>query len=425
MRNETEEEKAVRSLQKMIRHRTLSDAEPEVFQAFHRELTELFPRVFSGSETHTVQDKALLIRLKGKSDERPLLFLSHMDVVPALFENEWTCPPFEGQVTGGYIYGRGTLDMKGHLCALLCAAEALLSDGWVPGNDIWFALSADEEKRGGTMRMMCSMLSSYGVSPAFVLDEGGFVTEFSRYHKQPAALVGVAEKGRVNFTLSARADVGAERLIKAASRMSSIRFKPRLTDTVSETLRELSPCSVRPMRFVSKRLSRRAAKHTAVRMLSSSVYDRDLVTSVVALQSMKGDALDYQKPSLTYAASLLHGDQARSFVRLVQKKLMRDGIDISIDMIEDPSLISPTEGPAWEAVKTAINMTFPHVPVAPALVLGATDARRMEIICPYIYRFSPFDVPRSEKMRIHGIDERISIANLTRGIQFFKTLLQA
>jgi carboxypeptidase PM20D1 len=63
-----------------------------------------------------------------------ILFTAHTDVVPIEpgTEGDWEHPPFDGVVTGGRIFGRGTLDDKMGVLGLLEAAEQLLSEGFVP-----------------------------------------------------------------------------------------------------------------------------------------------------------------------------------------------------------------------------------------------------------------------------------------------------
>ena len=70
-------------------------------------------------------------------------------------------------------------------------------------------------------------------------------------------------------------------------------------------------------------------------------------------------------------------------------------------------------------------MHFPGTVIVPSLLAGGTDARRMEALCPQVYRFSPFILPQDELLRVHGIDERLSLENLNRGVAFFRQMLQA
>ena len=98
---------------------------------------------------------------------------------------------------------------------------------------------------------------------------------------------------------------------------------------------------------------------------------------------------------------------------------------VTVNQMDEASLVSPIQGTAWEALTTAIHVHFPEAIIAPYLLTGSSDARRMEAICPYIYRFSPFILPPEEMGRIHGVDERLSIENLLRGTAFFRQMLMA
>ena len=70
-----------------------------------------------------------------------------MDVVPIEpgTDMQWTYPPFAGAVQEGYIWGRGTLDMKVSVGGILEAVELLLDQGFSPKRTIYLAFSHDEE----------------------------------------------------------------------------------------------------------------------------------------------------------------------------------------------------------------------------------------------------------------------------------------
>ena len=80
------------------------------------------------------------------NDDAPLLVLAgHTDVVPAGDESQWTFPPFSAEVSDGFIYGRGTSDMKGGLAALITATERYLDSHANTSMDIAFLITSDEE----------------------------------------------------------------------------------------------------------------------------------------------------------------------------------------------------------------------------------------------------------------------------------------
>ncbi len=422
---QSEERLVTRALSLCVQQPTLSDAPCAVFKALHKTMSECFPLLFSKSEIQVVNDRALLLCLPGAQTVRPLLFLSHMDVVPAKFPKDWKYPPFSGKVLHGYVHGRGTLDMKGHMCALLTAIESLLTEGFAPKGDLYFAFSSDEETRGNSMQMLRDLLRAKGVSPAFVLDEGGFVTPFTSHHKSPAALVGVAEKGHIKFSITAQNDMRAERLLKTGVKLTKIKFAPRITPTVEQTIKALSTQTAPLLQYASNHMQSAFFKNMWVKTLSHQKEYKKLVQSILELQQLSGDALYYQTPKLTYYASLLHGDSAENFINRLNKTLKNSRVDVHVEIIEEPSMLSPAHGAAFDAIKTAIQVHFPHVPIAPCLLPGGSDARHMEMICPNVYRFSPFVLTKEERATIHHTDEKISIQNLLRGVQFFKQVLQA
>lgn len=89
-------------------------------------------------------------------DAGPVLaFAGHTDVVPSGPEAQWTYPPFEPTVTDGYLYGRGTADMKGSLAAFVTACERFLSQRQ-PKGSIALLLTSDEEgpAHNGTVKVV-------------------------------------------------------------------------------------------------------------------------------------------------------------------------------------------------------------------------------------------------------------------------------
>ncbi|MGD2041134.1 MAG: M20/M25/M40 family metallo-hydrolase, partial [Anaerolineae bacterium] len=89
----------------------------------------------------------LVTRLPGRGQAPPLLLYGHVDVVPARAE-EWTHPPFAADIADGYIWGRGTLDMKGAVAMMLAALMRAKAEGFVPPGDVVFAALSDEERGG-------------------------------------------------------------------------------------------------------------------------------------------------------------------------------------------------------------------------------------------------------------------------------------
>ena len=123
-------------LAKMVRCQTVSypdqtDLAP--FLELQKVLKELFPLVHQRLEK-TVIDGNLLYYWKGRSREKPILLMSHQDVVPA--KGPWTHEPFAGEISDGRVWGRGTADTKCSVMAFFQAVEELLAEGFEPACDV-------------------------------------------------------------------------------------------------------------------------------------------------------------------------------------------------------------------------------------------------------------------------------------------------
>ncbi len=196
-------------LSAMIRCDTTSHAnvcEPEKFERFHALLAELFPLVHEKLE-RTVIDGNLLYYWKGKSSEKPILLMSHQDVVPA--EGEWLHEPFSGDIADGKVWGRGASDTKCSVMAFFEAVEELLREGYTPECDVYLASSCTEEWAGDGAPKIVEELKRRGVELFIVCDEGGgIISEPIGGIKGNFAMVGVFEKGKADVKFTARSTGG-------------------------------------------------------------------------------------------------------------------------------------------------------------------------------------------------------------------------
>ena len=99
-----------------------------------------------------------------RGDEGPLLcFAGHTDVVPTGPESDWQTPPFEPEISGGMLRGRGAADMKGSLAAMVTACERFVSEHPDHRGRIAFLITSDEEgpAKNGTVKVV-EWLASQG-----------------------------------------------------------------------------------------------------------------------------------------------------------------------------------------------------------------------------------------------------------------------
>ncbi|MGH7950174.1 MAG: M20/M25/M40 family metallo-hydrolase, partial [Candidatus Binataceae bacterium] len=136
-----------------IRIKTVSTQDPAhtdaaAFAALHEYLKQTFPALHEALKSETVATHALLYTWSGSDPSlAPIILMAHQDVVPVAPETaaNWTVPAFEGRISDGFIWGRGTIDDKGSLVAMMQAVELLIGDGFKPRRTIYLAFGHDEE----------------------------------------------------------------------------------------------------------------------------------------------------------------------------------------------------------------------------------------------------------------------------------------
>lgn len=163
-------------LSRLIQIETVSQTgqtDLDKFYRFHEALKREFPYITDACEWEEFKG-SLLLRWKGTdSTKSPVLLMNHHDVVEA--NGSWKYPPFSGQIAEGKVWGRGSLDTKGGLWAMLQAADELISEGFVPKEDIYFESACTEEIDGSGADYFSKLLQSRGLHFRFVLDEGGMI----------------------------------------------------------------------------------------------------------------------------------------------------------------------------------------------------------------------------------------------------------
>lgn len=190
-----------------VSHERVEDTDSAAFRAFHAYLTERYPRVHERLVREVVGGLSLLYTWEGSDpDAEPVVLMGHQDVVPVIpgTEEDWTHPPYGGVLTDSYVWGRGAMDDKISVIAILEAVEALLADGFQPRRTFYLAFGHDEEVGGVRgAKAIAELLAARDAEPyAFVLDEGGAVARGMVPGVEGAvALVGIAEKGYVNLEL--------------------------------------------------------------------------------------------------------------------------------------------------------------------------------------------------------------------------------
>jgi carboxypeptidase PM20D1 len=412
----------------------------EIFDRFHAYLEKSFPLFHDNLEREVVAGHSLLYRWPGSDPGAPaLLLMAHQDVVPVEpgTEDGWPHHPFSGHRDERYLWGRGALDDKGPLIALLGAVEGLIRDGFAPVPSIYVFLGHDEESGGSGAAAAADLLSSRGVRFSFVLDEGGAIgEELLPGITSDLALVGIGEKASLNVEISARAEGGHSSMpprhtavgrVAAAIKSIEDNPMPARLDVQRPLLRALASVIRGPRGALLRNPGRFGG--LVERRLSASPMTSSLIRTTAAATMVAGGVKANVLPQEARAVinfRILPGDTVAGVLDHV-RRVVGDGVAISSrgfgGEASDPPPMSSTGSTGFTALSGTIGEVFPGVTVAPWILLGATDSRFFCPIADDVYRFSPFRVTPDDMSRIHGTAERVRIADASAAVAFYRKLV--
>ncbi len=433
-------------LAEALQYRTITKRDPAAldsaaYSRFYQYVEETFPRVHSTLDTAHVHDLSRLYTWQGDDPSKaPVVLMAHVDVVPVEpgTREAWTHPPFSGTIADGHVWGRGALDDKAGVVAILEALSAMIRDGDRPSRTVHVAFGHDEEVGGPRgARAMAERITGDGTQPAIVLDEGGAVTKGALPGlSRPLAVVGIAEKGYLSVELTATGPGGhssvppdstsIERLNAALSRLLDNPLPARLDGVMGQTLRYVAPEMPIHMRTalanqwatgpaIKWALSKEAATEAAIKTvqvptrLNAGVKDNVIPASASA-------TINYRiLPSHSVDGVLDH-------IRTTTEGL---GITIEKGQVSPPTSVSAVDDPAFRMVQRTIReVTSDSVVVAPYLVPGATDSRYYADATDRVYRFRPYTLTPEKRGLIHGTNERIAVEDYRTLVRFYVQALR-
>jgi carboxypeptidase PM20D1 len=451
---------------------TVSYGEPElrnyrVFDSFRVYLRNVYPTVFSNMEFDSVNTHSMVFRWKGKDAKLPpILFLSHYDVVPpnetegseendctlfdfdldfekysppAAYAEKWDYPPFGGVVTNGRIYGRGAIDMKNMLFALLEAAEKLIKEGFVPPRDIYFSFGHDEEIGGieGATKVVEHFIKA-GIRFEAVYDEGGIVAAKGSVKgvESNVALIGVAEKGFASYSIKVKGMGGHSSMPPLQSSIGKAAIIMQRLEKNQMPAEVITPVKMffnnigGSMSFTNRMAIANLwlFKPFLINTLTKQPSTNAMVRTTTALTRMKGsDADNVLAPVAEFVVNfrILPGNTVQDVTNHVKKAC--EGFDVEISFSRpsrEPSNISPDNTRSFAIAKEAIEKIFPNAIITPYITIGGTDAIKYEKISNNVYRFLPMILNEPEQRTQHNYNESLSIENYARMILYFEYLMK-
>ena len=373
-------------------------------------------------------------RLEG-GDEPGLILLQHTDVVPA-DPAYWSTDPLSGEIKDGYLWGRGTLDMKGTGISQLATFISLHRAGIPLNRDVILVATADEEAGGyfGAGWLVEHHPEIYeGVG--LLLNEGDYGTDMAN---ERVFRVEVTQKVPVWLRLTAvdkpghgstpNATSSVTRIVEALNILRENPFAPRIVPAVDEMFQGLAPAETGEWADAYADIAT-AVKEPGFlgRLQAHSSFMHALTRDACSLTRMQGSSKINVVPPEAWAeidCRILPDRPSEVFVNEMREMLKDTGVEIEVIMAFTPA-VSATNTLLYKAIESVTAERHPGSRVMPAVATGFTDSHFTRDLGIASYGFDPVVVPESEWGGVHGNDERINIAAFKRGVNDHLAIIKA
>lgn len=432
-------------LSEAIRIKTVSHVDPNEtdwaeFDKFHEFLRTEYPLITKNLSVETIGRASLIYCWKGKDPSlEPIALLSHQDVVPLEegTEHEWTHPGFDGVDDGEFIWGRGALDMKNHLIAVMESVETLLEEGFEPERDVYLLFGDNEEVMSttdsGAMNIVAT-LKERGIHLDSVLDEGGAMLPVNVkgvIDNKLLAGIGIAEKGYADYEISLRGKGGHSsqspkhtaigKMADVIKDIENHQFKSHLSDNVFELFSEIGKNCSYPVRLVTCNLKfLKPVLIEAMKQIPPAASFIRTTTGITMAEGSPAANVLPQKASITVNFRMMPGTTVEDVETHIRKVVRNKDIEVKLLKGKNPSSFSPTDSRCFNIIKRLAMAADENTIVAPFLVMGGTDAYHYQPICDNVYRYAPFRASTELLLTTHGTNERLPIDCIEDSVSFFK-----
>lgn len=440
-----DDEESIENLSKSIQYKTISHPDYEKFdysefQKFLDWLEDEYPSIFKSLEKKYL-GKTLLLKWNGEDASLdPILITGHYDVVPVKTNasETWQEDPFSGKVDATYVWGRGALDDKSGVIAILEAINYLLKNNFLPKRTIYFSFGHDEEIGGnrGAAKVTEHFIKE-DIKLEWSLDEGSFLLEniIPGINKK-VAIINVAEKGGLTIQLTAKSKGGHSSMPPANSSIGYLaEALIKLED--NQLPGKLDGVSLE----LFDRVSRHMPFHNKILFANLWLFE-PLVNKVLSTSpSMNAILRTTTAPTMLSASERanvlaseakgivnfrLHPrDSLESVIRHVEKLVANENIEImQLGKGQLASPVSNWNSQGYLIISKAVSEVYGDIIVAPGLMVGGSDSKHYAKAAKNSFRFNPFPLSAEELTRLHGIDERIKKEDFLNGIRAYIKIIE-
>lgn len=372
----------------------------------------------------------LTARYRGTGAKRPMLISNHMDVVEARRE-DWKRDPFTLATADGYHFGRGVSDNKFDIAMVVQTLLRLKQEGFTPSRDIILVFSGDEE----TAMKTTAALAQLHPDAEFLINGDGGGGTLDSGHRPLTYSLQTAEKSYASYTLTVtnagghssrpRPDNAIYQLADALKRVQAYAFPVMHTETTRGFFDFTGKQRGDALGAAMRRFAADPTDAAAIAEIATDPgYNANLRTTCVATLLQGGHAENAlpQKAVATVNCRIFPGVAVES-VRATLAEVVADPA-VAVAVVDEPfsSDASPLREDVQRAVRKAVDANFPGLPVVPEMSNGATDSQYFRAAGIPSYGASGLYM-RDEDGYAHGLDERVPVSAVPRGLKHWHTLL--
>ncbi len=420
-------------LQTLIRNRCVNDGSPESGEEVRN--ADVLQHYVEGPGVEierwepTPGRVSFVAKLPGTDpNAKSLCLMGHTDVVP-VSPDGWSNDPFGGELIGDEVWGRGAVDMLNLTSSMAVTFRDLATSGFRPSGDLLFFAVADEEAGSAHGARWVASHHPDSIRCDYMLTESGGLHSGSS--DAPAISVAVGEKGVAWRRLRVRGVPGHgsmpfrsdNALVKAAAivqRLGEYRPTPRFHELWRGQVESMGvPDELKAALLDSDAIDDLLADLPSVGMAAHlhacthTTFSPNVLASETRLKTnVIPDVIDIDVDVRT-----MPGDDREEVAEHLKSALgaeLFDQVGVEI-LMDDPSSISRTDTPLWDALAKAVSVPFPDAKLNPQFMVGFTDSRVFRDLGAVSYGaglFSPTVDPSEFGRRFHGHDERVDVESL-------------
>ena len=376
--------------------------------------------------------QGVYVRLKSKESKGALLLLSHIDVVPA-DAARWTNPPFEGTRSGGYIWGRGALDLKSLTIAQAMAVIDLKRRNATLRRDVVF-LAVPDEENGGAEGLGALLDNSPDLfnGVEYVLNEGGSaetvvdkVVAWGIEVQQKTPLwLRITTEGMAGHSASPPVDGGAvAKLVRALAAIDKIETPYRLAPDVKKTIEVAKKTRRDP---ASRKLAAITDPLDPVRVEAElPVGYRNLLRDTITISHIvAGTSVNVIPADASADVDIrLLPDASPAQMLTTVRQAIGSEADVEVLLTSEPVPASNANTELFQILKDVMQRSERGSVVYPVVGLGTTDSRWFRARGITAYGIAPFKVNYYDIDSVHGTDERIRAKFFGEGVRVMREVV--